>query len=101
MDYRHLGLPNEDRLLGAGVYYGAGASEASLCGESDDVYVVGGDNSAGQAALYFSRVARDVNMLVRGESLHSSRSRYLLDRINSASNMHVLTNCESQTCATH
>jgi thioredoxin reductase (NADPH) len=123
VDYRHLGLPNEDRFLGAGVYYGAGASEASLCGESDDVYVVGGGNSAGQAALHFSRVARDVNMIVRGESLHSSLSRYLLDRINSASNVHVLTNCEvtalegeeileritvtnrrtgeSQTCATH
>jgi len=56
--YRHLGLPNEDRFLGAGVYYGAGASEASLCGESGDVYVVGGGNSAGQAAVHFSRVAR-------------------------------------------
>ncbi len=123
VEYRQLGLPNEDRFLGAGIYYGAGASEASLCSSSDDVYVVGGGNSAGQAALHFSRVARSVNMVVRGESLHSSLSRYLLDRINAAPNVHVLTNCEvtalegeeileritvtnrqtgeSKTCATH
>src|ERR1700729_2088929 len=55
--YRRLGLPNESQLFGAGVYYGAGASEASLC-VNEDVYVVGGGNSAGQAAMHFSRYAR-------------------------------------------
>ena len=94
VEYRHLGLPNEDRLQGAGVYYGAGASEAFLCSSSDDVYVVGGGNSAGQAVLHFSRFARSVNMVVRGESLHSSLSRYLLDRISTTPNVHVMTSCE-------
>src|ERR1700719_168454 len=56
--YRRLDLPNESRFLGAGVYYGAGASEASLCKKNEDVFVVGGGNSAGQAALHFSRFAR-------------------------------------------
>src|SRR3984957_3236713 len=56
VDYRKLGLPNEDRLFGAGVYYGAGASEAMLCSRQE-VYLVGGGNSAGQAALHFARYA--------------------------------------------
>jgi thioredoxin reductase (NADPH) len=123
VEYRRLNLPNEDRLMGAGVYYGAGASEACLCRSSDDVYVAGGGNSAGQAVMHFSRVARSVTMVVRAESLRSSLSRYLLDRIKAAPNVRVLTNCEvtsvegeemleriavtnrrtgeSQTCATH
>ena len=66
IDYRRLELPNEDRLLGAGVYYGAGASEASLRQASDDLFICGGGNSAGQTALYFSRVARLVCMIVSG-----------------------------------
>jgi thioredoxin reductase (NADPH) len=94
MEYRRLNLPIEDRLLGAGVYYGAGASEASLCRSNDDVYVAGGGNSAGQAAMHFSRVARSVTMVVRGESLHISLSRYLLDRIEAAPNVRVLVNSE-------
>ncbi len=57
MDYRRLNLPNEDRLWGAGVYYGAGASEASLCANAR-VFVVGGGNSAGQAALHSRAMAR-------------------------------------------
>src|ERR1700736_2822626 len=59
VEYRRLDLPNEDRFIGAGVYYGAGASEASMCG-NEHVFIVGGGNSAGQAALYFSRYARMV-----------------------------------------
>jgi thioredoxin reductase (NADPH) len=54
-------LPNEDRFSGAGVYYGAGASEAMLCSR-EEVYLVGGGNSAGQAALHFARYATGVNM---------------------------------------
>src|ERR1700724_1997132 len=74
VEYRRLGLPNEDRLLGAGVYYGAGASEASLCHPSEDVFVVGGGNSAGQAAMHFTRGARTVTIVSRGASLRISFS---------------------------
>jgi thioredoxin reductase (NADPH) len=94
VDYRRLNLPNEDRLLGAGVYYGAGASEASLCRSTDDVFVVGGGNSAGQAVMHFARVAHTVNMVVRGDSLHASLSQYLVDRILTAPNVKVMTNSE-------
>ena len=93
IDYRRLGLPNEDRFIGAGVYYGAGASEASMCG-NEHVFIVGGGNSAGQAALHFSRFARLVTMIVRGDNLKSTLSTYLIDRIRSTSNIEVLTNTE-------
>ena len=94
IEYRRLNLPNEDRLVGAGVYYGGGASEAALCRATDDVFIVGGGNSAGQAAMHFARVAHTVNMVVRGDSLHASLSRYLVDRIMGAPNVQVLTNSE-------
>jgi thioredoxin reductase (NADPH) len=93
IEYRRLGLPNEDRFLGAGVYYGAGASEAAMCG-NEHVFIVGGGNSAGQAALHFSRFARIVTMVVRGDSLKSTLSSYLIDCIRSAPNIEVLTNTE-------
>jgi thioredoxin reductase (NADPH) len=80
VQYRRLGLPNVDRFEGAGVYYGAGASEASLC-VHEHVYVVGGGNSAGQAALHFSRYAGKVTMLIRGDGLKQTLSQYLIDRI--------------------
>ena len=99
VEYRRLGLPNEDRFLGAGVYYGAGASEASLCGGTEDVFVVGGGNSAGQAAMHFSQTARTVTMIVRGPSLKDTISQYLLDRINAAPNVRVIT--QSQVTALH
>jgi thioredoxin reductase (NADPH) len=94
IEYRRLNLPNEQRLLGAGVYYGAGASEASLCSGNEDVFIVGGGNSAGQAALHFSRVARLVSVVVRGPSLKETISQYLLDRIHSAGNVRVVTNSD-------
>jgi thioredoxin reductase (NADPH) len=94
VDYRRLDLPNENRFLGAGVYYGAGASEASLCHGHEDVFIVGGGNSAGQAAMHFARVVRTVALVVRGPSLKDTLSKYLLDRIGTASNVRVLTNSE-------
>ncbi len=94
VEYRRLNLPNEERFLGAGVYYGAGASEASLCGDNEEVLVVGGGNSAGQAAMNFSEVAKEVKMIVRGASLSDTIAQYLLDRINAAPNISVLTNSE-------
>jgi thioredoxin reductase (NADPH) len=75
------------------VYYGAGASEALLCG-NEQVFVVGGGNSAGQAALHFARHAAKVTMVVRGESLKQTLSAYLVDRIHSAPNLKVLTRTE-------
>jgi thioredoxin reductase (NADPH) len=94
MDYRRLGLPNEDRLFGAGVYYGAGASEASLCVGTEDVYIVGGGNSAAQAAMHFSRYARKVTMVVRDESLKKTVSQYLVDRIQSNPKIETLFRAE-------
>jgi thioredoxin reductase (NADPH) len=78
--YRKLGLPNEDRYYGAGVFYGAGAGEARFL-KNEDVVVVGGGNSAGQASLHFARHARRVTMLVRASSLAATISDYLVARI--------------------
>src|ERR1700738_1179814 len=93
VDYRKLGLPNEDRLFGAGVYYGAGASEAMLCSRQE-VYLVGGGNSAGQAALHFARYAARVNLVVREDSLKAYMSDSLIDRIRDEPKVDVLTNTE-------
>jgi thioredoxin reductase (NADPH) len=94
VEYRRLSLPSENQFLGAGLYYGAGASEAALCRGSEDVFIVGGGNSAGQAAMHFTKVARTVSLVVRGPSLKETISQYLLDRIQSAPNVRVLTNSE-------
>jgi thioredoxin reductase (NADPH) len=75
------------------LYYGAGAREASLCG-NEPVFIVGGGNSAGQAAMHFSRVAKKVAMVIRGDSLKSTLSSYLIDQIRSAPNIEVLTSTE-------
>jgi thioredoxin reductase (NADPH) len=93
VEYRRLALPGEERFLGAGLYYGAGASEAPLT-EGEDVYFAGGGNSAGQAALYFAQFARKVTMLVRGDSLKSTLSQYLIDRIHATPNILVRTRTE-------
>jgi thioredoxin reductase (NADPH) len=91
VDYRRLNLPNEERFHGAGIYYGAGASEASLCGPNDHVFVVGGGNSGAQAALHFSRYVSKVTMVVRDESLKKSVSQYLIDRVLSSPRIELLT----------
>jgi thioredoxin reductase (NADPH) len=77
-----------ERLQGAGVYYGAGPAEAISC-KDEDIYIVGGANSAGQAAMHFSKFGRRVVMLVRGDSLASSMSQYLINQIKQTSNIHV------------
>jgi thioredoxin reductase (NADPH) len=94
VEYRRLDLPNADQFLGAGIYYGAGASEASLCTDDEDVFIVGGGNSAGQAAMYFAKVVRHVYLVVRGPSLKETISQYLLDRIKTAPNVTVQTDSE-------
>ncbi len=90
MIVRRLEVPGVEALTGAGVYYGGALSEAAAC-QGADVVIVGAANSAGQAALLFSRYARTVTMLVRGESLHESMSAYLTNRIEAADNIEVLT----------
>ena len=90
IEYRRLGLPNEDRFLGAGLYYGAGASEASLCVGTEHVFIVGGGNSAAQGAMHFSRYAAKVTMVVRDSSLKKTVSQYLIDRISSSPRVEVL-----------
>jgi thioredoxin reductase (NADPH) len=93
VEWRRLNLPNEDKLLGRGLYYGAGASEAPLCG-GEDVYVVGGGNSAGQAVMHLARHARSVTMLVRDKALAASMSQYLSERILDAANVQVRYDAE-------
>jgi thioredoxin reductase (NADPH) len=88
VQWRSLEAPGMDRLHGAGVYYGAGPAEAIAC-KGEDVYIVGGANSAGQAAMHFSKYARRVVMLVRGESLAASMSQYLIDQIQQTPNIDV------------
>jgi thioredoxin reductase (NADPH) len=93
VDYRKLGLPDEDRFFGRGVYYGAGASEAMLC-SCQEVYLVGGGNSAGQAALHFARHGARVNMVVGEDSMKAYMSNYLIDRIRSEPKIEILFNTE-------
>lgn len=88
VDWRRLDVPGLDRLTGAGVYYGAAPAEARSC-QDEEVFLIGGANSAGQAALHFSRFARRVVMLVRAASLESSMSKYLIDEIAGESNIEV------------
>jgi thioredoxin reductase (NADPH) len=93
VDYRRLGLPREEEFLGAGVYYGAGSSEATLCG-NEHVFIVGGGNSAGQAAMQFCTYASMVSIVIRGESLKETLSQYLVDRITAEPNIEVLPHTE-------
>jgi thioredoxin reductase (NADPH) len=91
VDYRRLGLQNEEQFTGAGLYYGAGASEAMLCG-GEAVFIVGGGNSAAQAALHFAAIASKVNLVVREENLKATVSSYLIDRIYSDKRIEVIPN---------
>ena len=86
--YRKLDIPGGERLTGRGIYYGAALVEAASC-KNEDVFVVGGANSAGQAALHFSKYARMVEMLVRGQGLAATMSKYLIDEIDRTSNIVV------------
>ena len=88
VQWRKLNVPGADRLTGAGIYYGAGAFEAASC-KNEDVFVIGGANSAGQAAMNFASYARRVIVLVRGESLSTSMSKYLIDECARKPNIEV------------
>jgi thioredoxin reductase (NADPH) len=91
VQYRKLHVPGAEALTGRGIYYGAALVEAPSCKE-EDVYIVGGANSAGQAALHFAKYARTVTMLVRGAGLAATMSKYLIDEIARTSNI-VLRPC--------
>ena len=93
VQWRKLDAPGVERLTGAGIYYGAAMTEA-MSMQGEDVYVVGGANSAGQGAMYFSRYARRVVMLVRGSSLASSMSHYLINQLKATPNIQI----EYNTC---
>jgi thioredoxin reductase (NADPH) len=88
VQWRKLEAPGVERLTGAGIYYGAAITEA-MSTRDEDVYIVGGANSAGQAAMYFSRYARRVVMLVRGSSLSTSMSQYLINQLKATSNIQI------------
>ncbi|NET10117.1 MAG: FAD-dependent oxidoreductase, partial [Symploca sp. SIO2B6] len=88
--WRRLKIPGIEQFTGTGVYYGAAQTEAIAC-QGENVFVVGGANSAGQAAMYFSRFANKVTMLVRGDSLTKSMSQYLIDQIAATDNIEVCT----------
>jgi thioredoxin reductase (NADPH) len=90
VQWRTLDVPGIDRLQGAGVYYGGGTSEAIAC-RGETVYVIGGANSAGQAAMHFSNYAEKVVMLVRGKSLASTMSHYLIEQIEKTPKIEVWT----------
>jgi thioredoxin reductase (NADPH) len=88
VQYRKLDIPGADRLTGRGIYYGAALVEALGC-QGEEVFMVGGANSAGQAALHFARYATKVTMLVRGVGLSATMSKYLIDEIVRTSNIVV------------
>src|SRR4051794_31587581 len=93
VSYKRLGAPGVDQFAGRGVFYGGTATEAESC-RDEDVYIVGGANSAGQAAVFFSRTARGVTIVVRGDSLERSMSQYLIEQLRHIPNVTVRTNSE-------
>jgi len=94
VSYRMMEAPGFAELTGAGVYYGAAMTEARAC-EKQHVFVIGGANSAGQAAVYFAKFAGQVTVLVRGDSLAKSMSHYLIEQITELENIEVRTGSEA------
>ena len=94
VSYRQLDVPGFAELTGQGIYYGAALTEARSCADQH-VVVIGGANSAGQAAVYFSSYASRVSMLVRGHSLTKSMSHYLIEQIEALPNIEVRTRTEA------
>ncbi|HEX8548387.1 MAG TPA: FAD-dependent oxidoreductase [Cytophagaceae bacterium] len=88
VSYRILEVPGMHKLNGAGIYYGAASTEAIYCKDCP-IYIVGGGNSAGQAAMYLSKYASEVHIIIRGTSLAASMSSYLIDQITSSPNIKV------------
>lgn len=93
VDYRKHSAKGIDEFTGAGIYYGAATTEANAC-QDEDIYIVGGGNSAGQAAMYLSKFAKNVYIVVRKPDLSSSMSQYLIDQISNTPNIHLLGNTD-------
>jgi thioredoxin reductase (NADPH) len=89
VDYRALEATDIDKYTGAGIYYGASNTEAHAC-RDQDVYIVGGGNSAGQSAMYLSTHAKNVFIVIRKKDLSATMSQYLIDQIQATSNIHVI-----------
>jgi thioredoxin reductase (NADPH) len=97
VSYRTLQAPGVDDLCGRGIYYGSATTEGPACAGAE-VYIIGGANSAGQAAVYFSRHAKRVHMLVRGPSLTATMTSYLIDQIDGIDNIEVHTCTQVVSC---
>lgn len=93
VQYRRLDAPGVEPLEGAGVFYGAAMTEAAAC-RDQDVFVVGGGNSAGQGAIFLADHARSVTIVIRGPDLSASMSHYLIERIERSDNIHLLPHTE-------
>ncbi|QSQ12728.1 FAD-dependent oxidoreductase [Myxococcus landrumensis] len=93
VQWKKLETPGVQSFTGAGVYYGSSRTEALSC-KDEDVYIIGGANSAGQAALYFAQFARQVTLVVRGDSLERGMSHYLVEQVRSLANVTVLLDTE-------
>lgn len=89
VQYRRLPAPGLEALTGIGVFYGAATTETAVC-QGQDVLIVGGGNSAGQGGIFLADYARSVTIIVRGEGLAATMSRYLIDRLESTANIEVL-----------
>ncbi|MBE7170681.1 MAG: FAD-dependent oxidoreductase [Williamsia sp.] len=89
VDYRKLEVPGIENFTGAGVYYGAAVTEASAC-KDQDVYIIGGGNSAGQAAMYLSKFAKQVYIMIRRQGLNDTMSAYLINQIGATPNIEVM-----------
>ncbi len=98
VSYRKLDIPGMDQFSGAGVYYGAASVEAHAC-RNEDIYIVGGGNSACQAALYMSKFARSVNIVIRKEALSKTAANYLVENISHTPNIHVITGTDVVGCS--
>lgn len=93
VDYRKLEVKGVEDFTGAGIYYGAANTEASAC-KGRDVFIIGGGNSAGQSAMYLSKFASNVSIIIRKDDLSATMSAYLIEQIELTPNIHVLPNTE-------
>ncbi len=93
VEYTKLGIPGLDKFTGAGVYYGSASVEAHAC-KNEIVYIVGGGNSACQAAMHICKFAKEVNILIRRESIKKTAANYLIENISKTPNIKVLTHTE-------
>ena len=96
--YRKLAIPGMDEFSGAGVYYGAASVEAHAC-RNEDIYIAGGGNSACQAALYMSKFAKSVNIVIRKEALSQTAANYLVQNISNTPNINVITGTNVIGCS--